>query len=144
MEAGSGPAFWQLALAIKTSTQNKGAVCGSNKTCGIFAAYFTGIRMSPKYTGLSYNSLCSLSGNEQWMEYPREAEKRLHLPVTEQSDVICVCNLCKSGLCLCDFSLLLQLLWEKSSEIYAQCTAGKALIWQNRTADLISILCEDI
>lgn len=84
--------------------------------------------------------LRSYSGNEWWMKYTSETknEKRHHLPVIGQPDVICVCSLCKSEFCFCDFSLL----WGGSSEIYAQCTIGEDLIWQNRTANLISILCE--
>lgn len=34
-KAGSGPAFWQLALTMKTSARYKVVVCVSNKTCGI-------------------------------------------------------------------------------------------------------------
>lgn len=51
-ESGIRTSILQLALTIKTSIEYKGAVCDSNKTCGISAASFTEIRMSPKCTGV--------------------------------------------------------------------------------------------
>lgn len=150
MKAWSGPAFWQLVLTMKTRAQCKVVVCGSDKNCGIYF-YFLFFFFASLESGCHQNELRffhsklgMLSCNQWLMGYHRETEneKRHLLPVIEQSDVLSVCNLCKSGFCLCDFSLLLQLLWGKSGEICAQRTVGKDLIWQNRRADLISILCE--